>query len=575
MKQLNKFILMAACLFLFQEAVHSNSPKLESNEAVLYIVGTNDIHGSFSNFDWFVGYVNALRKHALNSYGERGTVILLDGGDATQGTLLSNYSEGQTAIRLMNRAGYAAAVAGNHAFDFGPKDWRVDKCPEGNSNCDPLEMVRLAAREANFPFVATNVVETNSNKIPHFYQPYVLAPFFGSHIAILGLENQATPSTTVPQNVKGLKFSRGVNEIGEQMLKLYASGQADVFILVAHEGDREGEGQLKDFLVELNAKYKRPDGSPFLNAVVGGHTHQLNEGIAAGTPYLQSGANGEFFGLIRLVVHRGVHDRLEVRSEKTDLQAGIKIESRNVRFYGEDVAPDAATTQILRSAEAEVAELANKKLAVSTKAFSRAQHRTADSETGNLVADLMQQVSGAAFAMIGSGDIRNGLPKGDVLYQHFFEMMPKNLELVRLKAAPLSKVIDNLAHSISSCGRRGALQISNLILVFTRNCQGNTDVDRTAKLLKVIDGDGNVIYENGSQGKKYFMESVDLATSDFVMTGGAGYRAFTELKPDQVSPGLRELMVERVQALGRLDPNKHSRGRYINCLEDKENPYCP
>ena len=51
-----------------------------------------------------------------------GAVLLIDAGDTFQGGIESNLSEGAIVVDAYESLGYAAAVIGNHEFDFGPVD---------------------------------------------------------------------------------------------------------------------------------------------------------------------------------------------------------------------------------------------------------------------------------------------------------------------------------------------------------------------------------------------------------------------------------------------------------------------
>src|SRR2546423_120619 len=79
----------------------------------LTIVGINDTHGALlqtappkwiasgtsdgiGGADWFAGYLNAIRGEA------GGAVIVLDAGDAFQGTLISNHFGGRSVTDVYN-----------------------------------------------------------------------------------------------------------------------------------------------------------------------------------------------------------------------------------------------------------------------------------------------------------------------------------------------------------------------------------------------------------------------------------------------------------------------------------------
>ncbi|MBS2022155.1 MAG: hypothetical protein JST92_07065, partial [Deltaproteobacteria bacterium] len=85
----------------------------------LIIVGINDTHGSIlsapapkrlqkitnadvGGADWFGGYMTALRADAKEKGNE---VIILDGGDLFQGTLISNQFQGKSVVDVYNQIG--------------------------------------------------------------------------------------------------------------------------------------------------------------------------------------------------------------------------------------------------------------------------------------------------------------------------------------------------------------------------------------------------------------------------------------------------------------------------------------
>ncbi len=130
--------------------------------AAFTILHTNDFHGQLeaSNTDpnkasnpgmaRTANVVNAVRtaKGAAN-------VLLVDGGDEMQGSLLSNLGDGTATgkgiptIATYNAMGYDVATFGNHEFDWG--------------------QVNLANRttEATYPYVTANIVKNDTGQLRH------------------------------------------------------------------------------------------------------------------------------------------------------------------------------------------------------------------------------------------------------------------------------------------------------------------------------------------------------------------------------------------------------------------------
>lgn len=538
---------------------------LAPDEAVLMVLGTNDIHGSFDRLPQLAGYVDATKSYLARTYGDRGTLLLLDAGDATQGTLASNYSEGMLAVQAMSAIGYHAAIAGNHGFDFGPVDWRKDQCLATEANCDPLAALRRSVGAAAFPFLGANVTARATKKTLDFLPPYVLVPHQGRNVAVIGLENHFTPKTTVPENVAALSFSDGKAEVGKIVEDLHREGKADVFVLVMHEGD---EG-MRDFLQALP---KRSDGEPLVAAAIAGHSHRVNDEVAADIPFVQSGANGEMFGAIQLVTKRDrATGRLAVVRDKMQKRAAIPVAENPASFMGQPITPSRVVRDIVSAGQRDVARIADEHLADAPAGISRDDGRISDSPVGNLVADMMRKETGADVAMINGGDVREALPRGEVRYAHLFEVLPKNLALVTVSAMPTEKLIEQVRLSVKSCGRRGALQISGMTLVFRRDCTKAVDgEDKNATLVAILDATGQPIV----RGDVIVKPTVRVATTDFVMSGGAGYDRFVGLTPSGDALVLRDEVARGMKALATLEAGMFASGRYVDCTANAAHAAC-
>ncbi|MGC4082733.1 MAG: hypothetical protein QM736_11630 [Vicinamibacterales bacterium] len=96
----------------------------------------------------FAGYVNNLRA---TRRADGGAVVLLDAGDAFQGGVESDLSEGAVVVDVYNALGYTALAVGNHEFDFGSarsprctagSARRSPRCPEGARRAGALSISR-------------------------------------------------------------------------------------------------------------------------------------------------------------------------------------------------------------------------------------------------------------------------------------------------------------------------------------------------------------------------------------------------------------------------------------------------
>ena len=86
----------------------------EAKEDIV-ILYTNDVHTYIDgvlSYDVIAGLKNELAAQYEN-------VLLVDAGDAVQGTAYGSMDKGESIIKLMNAAGYDLATLGNHEFDYG------------------------------------------------------------------------------------------------------------------------------------------------------------------------------------------------------------------------------------------------------------------------------------------------------------------------------------------------------------------------------------------------------------------------------------------------------------------------
>ncbi|MBR3830489.1 MAG: metallophosphoesterase, partial [Muribaculaceae bacterium] len=89
------------------------------SESRLVILHTNDTHSQIDPTDKDKGGV--LRRKALvdSVRGVNKNVLLVDAGDAVQGTVYFNLFKGEVEQQMMNIMGYDLRIIGNHEFDNG------------------------------------------------------------------------------------------------------------------------------------------------------------------------------------------------------------------------------------------------------------------------------------------------------------------------------------------------------------------------------------------------------------------------------------------------------------------------
>src|SRR3954453_19582375 len=305
MKRLLPFVLFLAAI-----AAYAADPQ----PVHVFVVGTTDLHGSydshhesktapaFGGLPLIAGYLNVLRAN-------HGRVIVVDSGDLFQGTLESNFFEGEPVLKGYNALGYDAAAVGNHEFDYGPigPDSVARTAKE-----DPLGALKKNAKAAKFPFLSANLTEKKTGKTPSWAKRYTIVEANGVKVGIIGLSTPDTPAVTNSSNVATLNFGDPVAATVNAAKELRAAG-ASAVVVIAHMGGRcknietnpedssacEKDQEAMRFLQAL------PKGT--IDAYFAGHTHSQIRHYINGVATLQPSPYGREIAILDLTIDPAQH----------------------------------------------------------------------------------------------------------------------------------------------------------------------------------------------------------------------------------------------------------------------------
>ena len=255
-----------------------------SDIAILY---TNDVHTYIDNplsYDVIAAVKAELQK-------EYDYVLLVDAGDAIQGTAYGSMDKGETIIKLMNAAGYDLATLGNHEFDYGM---------EGTMN---------VIEWAEFPYTSCNFYHEEAGvKGEAVLEPYIMVECGADKVAFVGITTPESFTKSTPayfQDENGI-YIYGISG-GDDGAALYADVQTAVdaakaagatkVIALGHLGDDPASQPWTSEETIANVSG--------LTAFIDGHSHSTVEGkeVASkdGSPVLLT-QTGEYFGAIGMMV---------------------------------------------------------------------------------------------------------------------------------------------------------------------------------------------------------------------------------------------------------------------------------
>ncbi len=513
-------------------AAPSRASAEPSDRVELSIVGTNDQHGylevpnGHGGAAVLGGYLKALRAK------RPGRVLLLDGGDLFQGTLVSNTAEGAPVIRAMNALGYHASAVGNHEFDFGPAGPPVVAKPGEN----PRGALEARAREARFPLLDANVMVKASGRrwAPQNIRPFTLVELSGVTVGVVGGTTEDAATTTLPSNVRDLEFQGLAGPIAKAAEDARRAG-AEVVVAVVHAG-----GVCRRIGDPHDLASCKPDEEVMrlaravtgrVDAIVAGHTHKGMAHFVAGVPVIESFAFGVAFGRIDLVWDR---KQKKVLTSETIIHPPRRMKVGD-DYEGQKIAPDPAIRAVYQADLDRTAALEKQPLGVTLTGPFWENHGN-ESPLGNLVADWTRAlVPGADFALVNGGSLRANVPAGPLTYGDLFRAQPFDN-----RAAQVTVTGAALRRALATAAEHDMTYLVSGLRYRARCEKGKVVVDATRD-------DG----KPWSDSARY-----RIAVSDFLATGGAGMLTILgePIKDDITLYSERPAMRDEFAALLRRTP---------------------
>ena len=214
------------------------------NSEKLVILHTNDTHSQIEPDSKGLGGVMR-RKAVLDSVrAAEKNVLLVDAGDAVQGTLFFYLYGGKVEQELMNLLDVNIRILGNHEFDNG---------------IDSLAKV-LSLSDAEK--ISTNY-NLDNTPLKGLFQPYSIKEYCGKRIGFLGI-NLNPDGIITPGNYDGLKFEPIVATANAAAKKLKTDEGVDAVIALTHIGYNP-KGLDGDSILATN--------SHDIDIIIGGHSH--------------------------------------------------------------------------------------------------------------------------------------------------------------------------------------------------------------------------------------------------------------------------------------------------------------
>lgn len=411
---IKKIFLLA--LILFHVVIVGGCDFNETLEGITLTIYTmNDFHGCLEEDGDMAGIYKIGDYLIKEKEASPETTLIISAGDMFQGTAVSSMTRGKAVVEVMNYIGFDAMTLGNHEFDWGIDE--VLKYQDGN----------LDNGEADFPFLAANIINKNTNEL--ITNPYTIIEKSGYKIGIIGIIGSDQTNDILASYVKDYEFSDELTAIKKYTKELREEKKCDVVILSAHLDT----DNINKELSKLHDEYK-------IDAIINGHTHyeyygELNYGERISPlPYVQSGSYGKYIGKIVLKLNgktRSVEDGFA-----SNLKASKVCKTENTQIKN-----------IINSYSKELTA-AKEELGISGATINKDQG-------AKWAANVIASFEDAEVGLINSGGIRkNGFPieaNSTITYGDIFEIMPfeNMIKVVSIKGRDLKMIAGFLVVSDS------------------------------------------------------------------------------------------------------------------------------
>lgn len=403
------------------------------NKKHLTILHSNDLHGDFlpdlrsgtpvGGIALLSGYVEKVRREEEN-------VIYTISGDMFRGSVIDEEYRGTSTVEIINKLSPDVVTVGNHELDYGvPHLLFIDKC-------------------AKFPVINANL-RIKPNGI-HLFMPHVVIERDGMRILFIGVITEEALAQTKQDPIIGnfIEVSDAATEIGKICTLSEDIGEIELTVLLTHIGI-EADKKLAAAL----------DPEWGVDLILGGHSHTFMD-----VPVKVNDI---------LIAHAGTGTDIIGRFDFTVDTDKNTIDShawRCVSVTGKDIVRNHA---LEATVEAYKAATDRKYERIVTKFKGSLTHpvRNAETELGNLFADVFRESLGLDVMLLGSGSIRSDELGPTVAYGGLTEAFPfdDGVYMFRVTGALFRRMMLYMLREEAFVGRTEFYQLSHGIkIVYSR-----------------------------------------------------------------------------------------------------------
>lgn len=371
---------------------------LTANSQHLTILHSNDTHSQIDPTEAPEDLGGVIRRKAIIDSVRNATpnpVMLVDAGDAVQGTMFFTLFGGEVEQKLLNHLGYDIQILGNHEFDNG--------------------IERLAANLRNAqPVVLSTNYDVDSTALRGLIRPYYVREIDGKKVGFIAINIE--PAGLIDYaNWKGLRYLDGYDAANAMAWYLKHIEKVDRVVAITHIGWDDSNG-LNDQQLASRSKD--------IDVIIGGHSHTLLNPA----PYVSNAAGDSV-----LVVQTGSKGRW-LGQVDIDLSENGSASSKLYKLTASKNKSDEVIEAIISPYRQKADSVGAVKIGRAAIDFPQDSQQLLNL-LSDFVASRGEEISGANIdiAIMNKGGIRNGLSKGSITKGDIMTMLPFDNKIVVLE----------------------------------------------------------------------------------------------------------------------------------------------
>ena len=359
-------------------------------------------------------------------------VFLFDSGDIFTGTL-AKLTRGELSFELMITIGYDAMAIGNHEFEYGWQEFARQK------------------QRAPFPVLGANLFYKGTE---HPYaQPYTIIERDGIRIGVIGILGQDAATALIPGNISGVDVRDPKPIVARYVREL--RDDVDLVVLLTHQGHtapmQTDDDSRPDIQRDIQVDIDLAGSIDGIDVLFGGHADAGTEAPVVhprtGTLIMQTYGQGFHLGYLQLV--------LDARTGEIE-----SFDGRLLLVDSDALVPDAAVAEKLRDYRSRYPDIYE---VVGHSETRLNRQYNAESDLGNLFADIVKEAVDADIGLMPSGGLRKDIPAGPTTRVAILDAFPfeDRMALIEMPGTVLRRVLEQ-GLSLD----RGMLQVSGLTVTY-------------------------------------------------------------------------------------------------------------